>query len=251
MAQSPILALKDSEISWLNQHFQHYSAEKMIAEIIQNQLLGKLVLVSSFGADSIVLLHKISEIDSNLPIFFINTGKLFIETEEYHEYVIERLALSNVTSLHPHQDRVAKEDQGNLHRQNPDLCCHLRKTLPLESGLKGYDSWMTGRRRDQSLSRQELPLFERDQDNRIKVNPMAIWTREEVEAYISLHNLPRHPLVATGYPSIGCAPCTNKINAGDPIRSGRWQGLDKVECGIHLVNGKFTASAHQNVSNQN
>jgi len=116
---------------------------------------------------------------------------------------------------------------------NPDLCCHIRKTEPLQRALAGFDAWLTGRKRFQNATRSDLPIFEAD-GPRIKVNPLATWSPVELKAYAVCHELPEHPLVAKGYPSIGCVPCTTRVQPGEDQRAGRWRGLDKSECGIHV-----------------
>jgi phosphoadenosine phosphosulfate reductase len=116
---------------------------------------------------------------------------------------------------------------------NPDLCCYIRKTEPLQRALTGFDAWLTGRKRFQNAIRAELPLFETDGE-RIKVNPLASWSADDLRAYMVRHDLPEHPLVAKGYPSIGCVPCTTRVLPGEDQRAGRWRGLDKTECGIHV-----------------
>ena len=120
-----------------------------------------------------------------------------------------------------------------------NACCHLRKTRPLQNALDGYEAWITGRKRFQAATRAEMPVFENEGGKRLKVNPLATWDSTDISAYIDAHDLPRHPLVARGYPSVGCAPCTHPVAPGQDPRSGRWAGQDKVECGIRFENGKF------------
>lgn len=194
---------------------------------------GRIALVSSFGAESVVLLHLVSEVDRNLPVIFLDTGKLFAETIAYRHEVAERLRLTDVRTIIPDPDRLAGGDpHGALWMTNPDLCCHYRKTEPLNRALSGFDAWFTGRKRFQNRVRAELPVFEADGE-RIKVNPLVNWSSEKLKAYAAEHALPEHPLVAKGFLSIGCVPCTTKVLPGEDARAGRWRGLGKIECGIH------------------
>jgi len=194
---------------------------------------GRMALVSSFGADSIALLHMAAEIDRAVPVIFLSTGKHFEETLRYREDVARRLGLLNVTDLAPRPDEAERDDpDGGLHGRDPDGCCSLRKVRPLQEGLRDYAGWVTGRRRDQSVTRRSMPVVEAD-GLRLKMNPLAAWTGDDVDDYIDAHGLPRHPLVPLGYLSIGCAPCTAPASPDD-VRSGRWAGRAKTECGIHF-----------------
>lgn len=199
--------------------------------------LGQTALVSSFGADSVVLLHMAAEIDRNTPVLFLETGMLFAETLAYQREVADSLGLTDIRLIRPsNEDLFLHDPEGDLHGRDPDLCCTLRKVRPLELALQGFDAWITGRKRVQSASRADLALFEVE-GGRIKVNPLAGWSGEDLAAYMDAHDLPRHPLVAQGYPSIGCAPCTSKVAPGEDPRAGRWRGREKTECGIHFVGG--------------
>jgi len=211
-------------------------------DILHAVLAGprKTALVSSFGADSVVLLHMASQIDRDVPVLFLDTEMLFPETLRYQSDVAETLGLTNVQIVKPNRNEVfARDVDGLLHRADTNACCHLRKTRPLQNALEGYEAWITGRKRFQAATRAEMPVFENEGGKRLKVNPLATWDTKDIAAYIDAHNLPRHPLVARGYPSVGCAPCTHPVAPGQDPRSGRWAGQDKVECGIHFENGKF------------
>ncbi len=164
---------------------------------------------------------------------------LFPETLAYQADLSERLGLENVRIIHAAEDQVAREDpDGTLNQFDTDACCDLRKTRPLQRALSGFDGWITGRKRFQGATRATLEFFEADGPTRIKVNPLAHWAPEDVRAYMDENRLPRHPLVARGYPSIGCAPCTSPVAPGEDPRAGRWRGQDKNECGIHIVDGR-------------
>lgn len=200
---------------------------------------GRVALVSSFGAESVVLLHMVAEVAPDLPVLFVDTEMLFAETIAYQQEIARSLGLTGIRRITADPEELAFEDPDNtLHQFNTDACCDLRKTRPLERALKEFDAWITGRKRFQATTRATLDLFEAEGDSRIKINPLADWTPAEVDTYMTRHDLPRHPLVAKGYPSIGCAPCTSPVKPGEDPRAGRWRGQAKVECGIHFIDGK-------------
>jgi phosphoadenosine phosphosulfate reductase len=207
--------------------------KRFLRLVIEDIFPGKIALVSSFGADSAVLLHMVAEIDEALPVLFIDTGVLFPETLTYRDDLIARLGLTNSIRLRPNPDPLVQEDpESFLWARDPDRCCHIRKVLPLAEGLDGFDAWITGRKRFQAETRANLPLLETD-EGRIKVNPLANWSSQDIDRYLETHNLPRHPLVAKNYLSIGCIPCTTPVKPGEDPRSGRWRDKGKVECGLH------------------
>lgn len=202
--------------------------------------LGDIAMVSSFGADSAVLLHMVAEIDRATPVLFIDTLMLFEETLQYQRDLAEHLGLSDLRVIRPAPEALFKTDnEGLLHLADTDACCALRKTKPLELALEGFDGWITGRKRFQGGARTGIGLFEYDETfQHLKVNPLAGWKAADLAAYMDTHALPRHPLVARGYPSIGCGPCTSPVAAGEDPRAGRWRGTGKDECGIHIVDGR-------------
>lgn len=230
-----------SRVSALNARYRHHAATDVLRHALTDPQAGRLALVSSFGAESVVLLHMVSVARRDTPVIFIDTGMLFTETLVYQQELAERLGLSNLRIVRAgNHDIAAGDPQGDLHRHDPDACCALRKTRPLRQALAGLDGWITGRKRHQSTSRARLEFFEAEAGTgRIKVNPLAHWAPEDVRAYMDENRLPRHPLVARGYPSIGCQPCTSRVSPGEDLRAGRWRERAKTECGIHLVNGKF------------
>ena len=195
----------------------------------------RVAMVSSFGADSAVLLHMVAQIDQDLPVLFIDTLALFPETLSYQRDLAVHLGLRNIQTIAP--DRAAlfvRDPDGLLHRADSDACCGLRKAEPLERALAGYDGWITGRKRFQADTRAALERAELDGGTgRIRLNPLADWSAVQIAAYMDAHDLPRHPLVARGYPSIGCQPCTTRVLTGEDQRAGRWRGSEKIECGIH------------------
>lgn len=205
-----------------------YALEHMV-KTFENQLF----MSTSFGADSIVSLHLIAMIKPDLPILFLDTRKHFLQTLQYRDEIIAALGLKNVISIEPDKDEVSCEDADtNLYTRDTDACCDLRKVRPLERAVRPYKAWISGRKRHQAFSRQKLPIVEYDK-GQFKLNPLARWTAIDIETYVKIHVLPRHPLISQGYQSIGCWPCTKPVTKGDDPRSGRWQGSDKTECGLH------------------
>jgi phosphoadenosine phosphosulfate reductase len=172
---------------------------------------------------------------------------LFQETLDYQRELAEKLPLCDIRTIRARKTRTDFEDpDGTLHQFSTDACCNVRKVEPLERALQGFDGWITGRKRFQNQDRGTIDFFENEGDFRIKVNPLAHWGREDLEDYLVNNNLPRHPLVAKGYPSIGCAPCTSPVKPGEDPRAGRWRGQDKSECGIHFINGKPVRTTKDN-----
>ena len=219
----------------LNARYRHHGATAVLERALSDGAVGRIALVSSFGAESVVLLHMLSVLDRSTPVLFIDTEMLFAETLDYQQDLAARLHLADVRTIRAPRARLLAEDnEGLLHLHDPDACCALRKTEPLQRALSGFDAWVTGRKRYQGGARAALDFFEPERDLRIKVNPLAHWDSADVQDYIAENRLPRHPLVAKGYPSIGCAPCTSRVAEGEDARAGRWRDTDKQECGIHF-----------------
>jgi len=222
------------EAAILNARFAGLTAQQLVARSLDEIFPGKIALVSSFGAESSVLLHLVASIDRNVPVVFMDTLRLFPETIAYRDQLAERLGLTDVRTITPDAQKLASVDPYKaLWMTDADACCYVRKTEPLARAMEGFDAWFTGRKRFQAATRAAIQSFEQD-GTRIKVNPLATWSSTELKAYVAEHDLPPHPLVAQGYPSIGCQPCTSKVKPGEDARAGRWRGLDKTECGIHL-----------------
>ncbi|OAN76167.1 phosphoadenosine phosphosulfate reductase [Sulfitobacter sp. EhC04] len=238
--QLPVQSVQD-RVTALNDELRHHSATDVLRRAVEE--IPHLALVSSFGAESVVLLHLASMVNRDLPVVFIDTELLFTETLVYQQELTERLGLRNVTILRSGNIRAVDPDN-TLHQRDTDACCNLRKTVPLQTALRGFDGWISGRKRFQSGTRAALEHFELEQrgngvPDRIKVNPLAYWDPADVQTYMTENRLPRHPLVAQGYPSIGCAPCTSPVKPGEDPRAGRWRDSEKDECGIHFVDGKM------------
>lgn len=226
-------------VDQLNQRYRHHAATAVLDRALHDPQVGQIALVSSFGAESVVLLHMVSLVNKATPVLFIDTEMLFAETLNYQAEVADKLGLSNIVTVKANPKTLAFEDPDNtLHLFDTDACCAIRKTEPLARALAPYGAWITGRKRFQGQTRAALDFFENEGDLRIKVNPLAHWGREDIAEYMVNNRLPRHPLVAKGYPSIGCAPCTSPVAVGEDPRAGRWRGQAKVECGIHFINGK-------------
>ena len=227
-------------VEGLNARYKHHSATAVMDRALKDPDLGRIALVSSFGAESVVLLHMVSVIDPATPVLFVDTQMLFPETLTYQQEVARRLGLKDVRTIHASKiSLLAGDPDGTLHTHSTDACCDLRKVRPMEAALAPFDSWITGRKRFQSGTRAALDFFETEGDIRIKINPLAHWAPEDVQDYMVNNRLPRHPLVAKGYPSIGCAPCTSPVKPGEDPRAGRWRGAEKEECGIHFIDGRI------------
>ncbi len=222
----------------LNRMFRGSETLEMLETVLLEKMAGEIAVVSSFGAESSVLLHLVSQVDPSTPVMFLETGKHFPETLAYRDTLIERLGLTDLHNLTPDAGEVKDKDESGLRwSYDPDGCCDIRKVFPLAKALAGFDASLTGRKAFQAATRTNLPRFEidtSDAQGRLKVNPLIDWTPEMLAAYMVEHDLPAHPLVAQGYPSIGCSPCTSKVAEGEDPRSGRWRGWDKTECGIHV-----------------
>jgi phosphoadenosine phosphosulfate reductase len=219
-------------------------ASDLLYMMIKEEFEGEIALVSSFGAGSALLLAIVAEVDNTVPILFLDTQKHFPETLEYVETIQSKLNLKNLQIIKPREDLLSNIDpEGELWASQPNRCCWLRKVEPLKRTLDAspYRALITGRKRYQTAQRADMESIEMNEDGRFRVNPMAFWTKERIAEEFIKRGLPEHPLVAKGYPSIGCAPCTQPVKEGEDERAGRWAhtaelpgGEQKVECGIHL-----------------
>lgn len=218
----------------LQRRFGYKPPTQVLSAALGELFRGRIAVVSSFGAESAVLLHMVAAIDAATPILFIDTGRHFAETLDYRDLLIRHLGLRGVRSIGPTAEEVARLDaDASRAIWDPDGCCAFRKVAPLERALEGFDAWITGRKRFQISTRFDLPVFEADGQH-VKINPLASWSAADITGYVARYDLPAHPLVAQGFHSIGCAPCTSAVAPGEDPRAGRWRGFDKVECGIHL-----------------
>jgi phosphoadenosine phosphosulfate reductase len=209
------------------------------AEVIEAALktVGRdhLALVSSFGTESAALLKVMADVDPAIPVVFLDTGWLFEETLAYRDTLIASLGLRDVRSIKPLEETLSRQDpERELWFSDPDACCRIRKVEPLARALRPFSGWINGRKRFQGGTRADIPVVEED-GVRLKFNPFANVSREEIEAIYKLAQLPPHPLVASGYLSVGCMPCSSRTAPGEDARAGRWRGKAKTECGIHTT----------------
>ena len=196
---------------------------------------GDRICVTSSMTDAVII-HLASAVRPGIDVIFLDTGYHFAETLGTRD-AVQAVYPVNLISVTPSRT-VAGQDAAlgpRLHGRDPDLCCYLRKVEPLQRALAGYDAWITGVRRDETPQRRSTRVVEWSASRgMVKVNPIAAWTQDQVDAYIAEHQVLVNPLVHDGYPSIGCAPCTARVAPGADPRSGRWAGTGKTECGIHL-----------------
>ena len=224
----------EERIQRLNKELREASAQTIIRAARKREFGDKICYVSSFGAESAVMLALIADVDPSFPVLFIDTGMHFHQTMQYRDQLIEHFGLTGVQTVNPdEQERLIEDPKNTLWKSDPDVCCELRKVRPLEPALKGFDAWITGRKRFHGGERMRLPVFEFTGD-KYKVNPLASWTPDDVDLFFRVRNLPPHPMVEQGYPSIGCWPCTQPSQDTSDPRAGRWAGQNKTECGLHV-----------------
>ncbi len=233
LADRPAEAAAEAHARLLDRQYGDLPAADLVAVMLRQVFRRRIALVSSFGTESAVLLDLVARVDPATPVLFLDTGKLFAKTLHYRDVLAARLGLTDIRVLRPSARSLKAEDRGGaLWCVDADRCCHLRKVMPLARGLNGFDAWITGRKRFQAGERARLPAIEAGGE-RIKINPLASWTPADIAAYFATRNLPRHELEADGYRSIGCVPCTDRVNACEGPRAGRWRHTHKTECGIH------------------
>ncbi|HEY3032280.1 MAG TPA: phosphoadenylyl-sulfate reductase [Bradyrhizobium sp.] len=219
----------------LDQALRNQSPAAVIAAALQTVGRERLALVSSFGTESAALLKVMADVDPAIPVIFLDTGWLFEETLAYRDTLIATLGLRDVRSIKPLEETLSREDPNReLWFSDPDACCRIRKVEPLARALAPFSAWINGRKRFQGGLRAAIPVVEQD-GIRLKFNPFANVTREEIEAIYAAAKLPPHPLLASGFLSVGCMPCTSRTSPDEDARAGRWRGRPKTECGIHTV----------------
>lgn len=227
----------------LQMFYGDMDAKLLLRAMIKEEFPGKVALISSFGADAAIMLALVAEVDAATPVLFLETQKHFPETLAYAKDLTARLGLSGVHYLTPDAEMTGRIDpKGELWQSNPGRCCWLRKVEPLNRAVKelGIEALITGRKRYQTAERAGMHAIELDEEGIFRINPIADWDKTRQKQEVERRNLPPHPLVAQGYPSIGCAPCTKPVAEGQDERAGRWAhtiGLEneqKTECGIHL-----------------
>ncbi len=219
----------------LDRALRDASPAEVIAAALQAVGRERLAVVSSFGTESAALLKVMAEVDPAIPVVFLDTGWLFEETLAYRDTLIAALGLRDVRSIKPLEETLSREDPNReLWFTDPDACCRIRKVEPLARALAPFSAWINGRKRFQGGVRADIPVVEQD-GIRLKFNPFANVSREQIEAIYTLAKLPPHPLAASGFLSVGCMPCTSRTSPDEDARAGRWRGRAKTECGIHTV----------------
>lgn len=230
-------------LSRLQTFHGHLGPKELLRVMIAEEFKDEIALFSSFGADSAVLVSMVAEIDPTIPVLFLDTQKHFSETLDYVETLTQHCGLKNLIRLTPDKAKLNRIDpKGDLWSFQPNRCCWLRKVEPLKRGVEehGIKALITGRKRYQTADREEMQTIEIDEHDIFRINPLAGWTREDIEKEFTVRNLPHHPLVDQGYRSIGCQPCTQPVGEGQDERAGRWAhsvdlyGKQKAECGIHV-----------------
>ncbi|KFG01263.1 phosphoadenosine phosphosulfate reductase [Streptomyces scabiei] len=230
-------AAKRAELKALAEQAGRDLEDASALEILQWAVdtFGKRFCVTSSMEDAVVA-HLASRARPGVDVVFLDTGYHFPETIGTRD-AVEAVMDVNVITITPRQT-VAEQDAEygpKLHDRDPDLCCFLRKVKPLEEGLTRFDAWATGLRRDESESRANTPVVGwDDKRGKVKISPIARWTQDDVDAYVTEHGVLTNPLLMDGYTSVGCAPCTRRVAPGEDARAGRWAGNAKTECGLHL-----------------
>ncbi len=240
------MAAEGVDVANLNARLRDASPERVL-ETALAAFPGRIALVSSFGSESAVLLHTLSRIDPGAPVLFLDTGKLFGQTLDYRKRLAADLGLTDVRDLRPaYADLATVDPQADLYKTDTDACCAVRKVAPLDLGLRGFEAWITGRKRFHGGARLHLPVVEQA-EGKLKFNPLASFDKPAIDAYVARHALPPHPLVEAGYSSVGCWPCTKPTQDGADVRSGRWAGSEKTECGIHTGRASPSAASGDDV----
>jgi len=218
------------------------STDQLLRQVLAEVYPGRAAVATSFGSESAVLLALVAAVNPSTPVLFLDTGLLFAQTLSYRDRLITHLGLTDVRTIRPDPADLAREDaDGTLNRRDPDRCCHLRKVLPMERALEGFDVWISGRKRYHGGARGDLPRVEFD-GRHLKINPLADWRETDIADFYRRYFLPRHPLVEQGFGSIGCFPCTEPSGSGSYSREGRWAGRTKTECGIHKSSAQRSRS---------
>jgi len=225
--------LTKKRVAQLADEFESKTPQEILTWAI-DEFWPQIAMSSSFQTQSMPLLHMATQIRRDLLIFFLDTGYHFWDTLIFRERIASEWKL-NVLDLYRDSrwDVFARQNTRSLPVDDPDLCCFLHKVQPMQKALKDLNAWISGIRRDQTPERAKARVLELGDDGLLKINPLLNWTKADVDAYIEEHNLPAHPLLAKGYRSIGCAPCTVAVGLNDDERAGRWVGRGKTECGLH------------------
>ncbi len=229
-------ALSTEAIAAANMLLQDKSPQEILRWAVQT-FHPRLAMATAFGAEGCCLIHMLAEIEPSVYIFNLETGYQFPETLALRERIKERYGIA-VDFVRP-ESSVAEyeaEHGGPLYTHRPDQCCHDRKILPLRRAVVGYEAWISAIRRDQTAHRAVAGVVQWDAKfSLVKVNPLLGWTHRDVWAFLVKHDVPYNPLHDQNYPSIGCWPCTRPVQAGEDERAGRWAGMVKKECGLHVI----------------
>ena len=231
--------LAEALVADLNERFETAAPPEIVRWAVAEAGLGRIAIASAFQAEGTCLIHMATQVDPDVPILFLETGFHFAETLAFKERLTEKLSLNVVDLVGGYTVEEQSAAFGSrLYERDPKLCCQLNKVAPFDRALRGYDAWLTSMRRDSAWTRRNTPIvaqteFE-DGTTLVKVNPIANWTRQQAWGYLKEHDLPHNPLYDLGYAQVGCAPCTRSVWLGKSERAGRWDGSQKVECGIHV-----------------
>lgn len=221
----------ENDVGGLLRRWGHLDGKDLLEVMIRQAFPGRIAVTSSFGAEAAVLLDLVAQVEPATPVLFVDTDALFDETIAYREQLVRRLGLTDVRIARPSLAELAASEE--LWRSDPDACCRWRKVLPFERATRGFAALIDGRKGFHGGARSQLPVISTSADGVVKVSPLARWEESAIEDIFRDRGLPRHPLWASGYRSIGCWPCTRPVQPGEPARAGRWAGVAKTECGIH------------------
>jgi phosphoadenosine phosphosulfate reductase len=227
-----------SRLAALRLRYGQLSGGELVAAM-RAEFPGRLGVISSFGVESAVLLDLVAQIDTDLPVIFLDTGELFDETHAYRQDLVRHLRLTNLRHVHPQPGDLAAAS--DLWLSDPDRCCHLRKVAPLHDAVADFDALIDGRKRFHGDDRLQLQTIEPGDKGVFKISPLANWSEERLQEVFTSRGLPPHPLAAKGFRSVGCWPCSRVAVAGEGPRAGRWAGAAKTECGIHRRHGEDAA----------
>jgi phosphoadenosine phosphosulfate reductase len=233
------ILLAQSHIDELNRRFERAEPQEVIRWALAESGLDRVAIASAFQAEGTCLIHMAIQIRPDIPILFLETGFHFAETLAFKERLVDLLGLNVVELTGDYSsDSQAARFGPRLYERDPRMCCELNKVVPFDRALRQYDGWMTSMRRDSAWTRKSTPIVSETQfeDGQavVKINPVANWSRRDAWTYLKEYELPHNPLYDLGYSSIGCAPCTRMLFPGEDERAGRWSGLLKTECGIHV-----------------
>ncbi len=229
--------INQSEIGSLASELETLHPVKILEWVNEHFSVGEISMATGFGAEGAVLVDMIASVNKNIPVFYLDTDVLFPETYALRDRLEEKYGINLIRYATP----ISLKQQEDLHgehlwEQNPDLCCNIRKVEPLRETLKNYSGWITAIRREQSPARANADVIEWDRKfNLLKINPLVMWTKQEVWKYIIDHGVPYNSLYDAGYSSIGCTHCTTPVASGEDERAGRWRGFRKKECGLHVA----------------